>query len=668
VKFLKNSLKTAYYTNPLTLAVFRIVLGLLGMWDVCRRVPIIDVFYSTNGMNLRREVTSSFSIKYFTLLDTFQTSVEVHLFFLATFICFFMLMIGYKTKLFHLLSAIGLISIHNAAVILENGGDMVFNNYLIWTLFLPLGSALSVDALINSLNHFPEDNTRDLNQPLPERKHNVFHIAYIACLVQLAMIYYYNYINKTGDMWSDGSAVYYMYQLDTFLTGFGNWLQPFISTGVSTVLTKAALIIEHLAPIFILSPIFQPWLRRMVIIAFTGFHLIIGFSVGIGLFSWIMVAVLLLLLSREDLNYLKRLARKKSQLNYLVFYDRDCGFCHLTARILKRFDIFRKLTWADRLYENEKPENLLKLLDSTIVVWDKDNNEIFTRHHGFAKILHSLPLGYLFSWILIIPGLEKVFGLGYDLISQNRTKISTSMGLPACGLPQNQGKFSSANTVPQTTVLQFFRRGKLIVSNFAVLGLLIGTVDYSLQINEGVNPKDGLKKNKIERADNKSSLKTKRLFMKRILLYPRMYQNWNMFAPSVIRNEKWISTQVIFYNGEYLILFSTDKNIESKFHRNFFQPYQNQFWRKFFSRINKPNYKKYIPGFREWLIKTDYFPEYGHRRVKEVNLWQLSEQTASKGANWTPKVRKVEIIEGFKSETPKRSGNRKKQGGPQRKW
>ncbi|MDP6853425.1 MAG: DCC1-like thiol-disulfide oxidoreductase family protein [Candidatus Marinimicrobia bacterium] len=642
-------------------------MGILGMWDVCRRYAYIDVFYSLDGMNFRREVTNSFSVKYFTLLDTFQTSFEVHLFFIATFICFFLLMVGFKTKLFHLLGAIGLISIHNAAVILENGGDMVFNNYLIWTLFLPLGGALSIDSLKRSLNQYPENNADDLNKPLPEGNERVFHVAFIACLIQLSMIYYYNYINKTGDMWSDGSAVYYMYQLDTFLTGIGDWVRSYISIGLSTLLTKATLVIEHLAPIFILSPIFQPWLRRMVFIAFMGFHLIIGISVGIGLFSWIMMAVLLLLLSREDLIYLKGLARRETQGSYLVFYDRDCGFCHLTARILKRLDIFRNLTWADGLYENNKPDNLLNLLESTIVVWDEKNNKIYTRHKGFSKIIHSLPFGFIFSWILLIPGLEKAFGWSYDLISRNRTKISTSMGLPACGISSSPEENSAMSGLPAYSSRMVWSKGKLIISNLAVLGLLIGAVDYSLQINEGVSPKEGLKKTEIQPSASDNSIKNFRMYTKRILLYPRMYQQWNMFAPSVIRSEKWVSSQVIFENGEDITLFTSDNKIENGFNRGYFQPFQNQFWRKLFSRINKRNYKKYIPEFRSWLKRTDYFAIYNHRKPKEIQLWQLSERTASPDAKWTPQVRKIELVDEYNRNNPKRSSNRKKQERPKRK-
>ncbi len=209
----KKILKNWLYVDTRTLALFRIVFGVVGLIDVLRRYGIIEVFYSDSGMNFRRQVTSKYSIKYFTILEYVQGTAEVQFFFILSAICFFFLIIGYHTRIFQFLSAIGLISIHNAAVILENGGDMVFNNYLIWTLFLPLGTSWSVDSIRKSLKKQPENDSNDLNQPNNTESKQIFHFAYLACLVQLSLIYFYTTINKTGAMWSDGTAVYYMYQL-----------------------------------------------------------------------------------------------------------------------------------------------------------------------------------------------------------------------------------------------------------------------------------------------------------------------------------------------------------------------------------------------------------------------------------------------------------------------
>jgi len=117
----------------------------------------------------------------------------------------------------------------------------------------------------------------------------------------------------------------------------------------------------------------------------------------------------------------------------VVFYDSDCGFCHFTVRVLKRLDVFNRFTWADSSYEDKAPQGFVSILENSIIVYDQNEDRYWTRHIAFSKIIASLPFGFLFGWILRIPGLEKIFGWCYDLISKNRTKISVLTGFSACG-------------------------------------------------------------------------------------------------------------------------------------------------------------------------------------------------------------------------------------------
>ena len=129
-----------------------------------------------------------------------------------------------------------------------------------------------------------------------------------------------------------------------------------------------------------------------------------------------------------------------NNIKYHVFYDQDCCFCHYTAQIIKKMDKFYYLSWDDFLLEGAKPENLDSLLETTIVVWNSKTNEIWTRHRGFERIISVLPFGFIFSWIFLIPGLEKLFGYIYDWISKNRSSMSKKLGLPACGIIQKKYK------------------------------------------------------------------------------------------------------------------------------------------------------------------------------------------------------------------------------------
>ena len=668
MEFINKTLKNWLWVDTRSLALFRIMIGFLGLCDVLRRFPLIDVFYSDKGLNFNTTVANRYTLS---LLDYFHTTGQVQFFFIVTAICFFFLMIGYRTRIFQILAVMGLISIHAAEWILQNGGDMVIRNYMFWALFLPLGTSWSIDSIRQSIRKHPEHDTNDLNKPMEVASPRIFHLAYLACLVQLAMIYFFNYINKTGAMWSDGSAIHYMYQLDTFLTPLGTWLASILNTDMMKFLTQMTRYIEIFAPIAILSPLFQPWLRRIMFVIFMIFHLIIGISINIGLFSWVMMTVLILLLGSQEIDLLKSMISKWWKRKYIVFYDRDCGFCHLTARILKRMDGFSRLKWADRLLEGNRPEKLDKLLETTIVVWDPETNQIWTRHRGFERIISAIPLGFLFSWIFILPGLEKLFGMIYDWISRNRTFVSKTLGVPACGIPREESPQSIVGE--KNIILMRFRKFSWVLSNILVMVFLLGAMDSSMRVNKGFKTfssmEKGIEKKRKslmdkgiksppEREKKKEILSYQRRKLRKILRYPKISQNWNMFSPSVIRTEKWVIADLTFENGETMILFQNDDDVENNFNQAYFQPYKFQFWRKLFSRISEKKYQQHISKFKNWLKNTDYFSEYEGRKVKEVMLWQLSETTQGPENNKKSNVRKKEL-----KRTQKRDGKRIKKVG-----
>ena len=117
-----------------TLGIFRFLLGLVCFLDIFRRLPYIEAFYSNNGVAsnfFMSEIGSKYSTKAFSLLSSFGGVWEVSIFFYIALLFSFFLMIGYRTKLSHIITIITILSIHNRLIILENGGDLVLNNFLI---------------------------------------------------------------------------------------------------------------------------------------------------------------------------------------------------------------------------------------------------------------------------------------------------------------------------------------------------------------------------------------------------------------------------------------------------------------------------------------------------------------------------------------------------------
>ena len=236
------------------LGLFRIFFGIICFWDVYRRFHLIDVFYSSNGIDLSLGTVSNYIPQYFTLLHSFRSSDSLNIFFIITMIASICLMVGYRTKFSHFIVLIGIISIHNYRIILENGADLIMNSLLVWSFFLPLGKNISIDALISSLKENNDTSSSDLNRYKSNYEYKYLHFAYFAFLVQLAMIYTFNFINKTGKMWEEGTAVYYMFQLDTFITPLGSYLTIYINPAINYILTNLTMVVEFSSFIFILSP------------------------------------------------------------------------------------------------------------------------------------------------------------------------------------------------------------------------------------------------------------------------------------------------------------------------------------------------------------------------------------------------------------------------------
>ena len=134
------------------LGIYRIFLGILIFSDIFRRWDVRHIFYSSSGIVSHSGASSSMN-KSFSLLHTFNSQFEITIFFIVGMIFSLFLILGYKTKLSHLISGAILISIHNKVTLVENAGDYVLNCMIVWTFFLPLGATISIDSLKYSLEN-----------------------------------------------------------------------------------------------------------------------------------------------------------------------------------------------------------------------------------------------------------------------------------------------------------------------------------------------------------------------------------------------------------------------------------------------------------------------------------------------------------------------------------
>ena len=605
------------------LGLFRMIFGLLCFVDIFRRWNFIEPFYSGHALNPIKNVTSIWSPKSFNILNSFSKVWELEIIFLIGMLFSIFLIIGYRTKLSQIVTAIIIISIHNRALIVENAGDMVLNNLLVLSVFLPLGLSLSVDSLKRTLQTIPESTPEHLNNPIKNNYIQIFNIAFFALLLQVTYVYFFSGLNKSGADWMSGTAVHYMYQLDTFLTPLGYFVRDFISLPVSEILTYMTLAIEFSAPILIFSPIFNRYTRLLFIFLFCGFHLTIAASLWIGLFSFTMMSTYVLLISTRDIDFLRNILKKYYKNSLTIFYDADCGFCHYTSRIIKRLDVLNVFTWAGAHSTIKKPSVYESLKDKTIMVYEPDTEKCYTKEKAFGKILLNLPFGFLIGWIFFIPGLSYLFEKIYDFIANNRTQTSILLGLPACDLKSPEHVTLIPQHKPYRKYISFTSK---VFSSITVCILIIAMTSYALVANKEVNKI--MERNGYEKFKYNNNLK-------KISTYFRTTQKWDMFSASVKKSDAWTIVSATLNDGTVIDPFTGETPILDRIDYEILWKGTGQFWRKFLTRIAKHKNSKYVNNFSKWLKRrnNNYFNTLDGRKINTVTLYHLTQKNAAPNQN-----------------------------------
>ena len=168
-----------------------------------------------------------------------------------------------------------------------------------------------------------------------------------------------------------------MFQLDTFLTPVGFFMRDYITPTVSKFLTYSTIYLEYSIPILLFIPFYSYIFRFVAVIALTIFHTTIRMSVKIGLFSQTMMITYILLIDSKIYDFINKQIMKFLNKSYILFYDSDCGFCHYTVRIIKRLDVYNRITFADQTYNGVKPNDYNSLSLSTAILYEVKSKKIW---------------------------------------------------------------------------------------------------------------------------------------------------------------------------------------------------------------------------------------------------------------------------------------------------
>jgi hypothetical protein len=299
-----RALRRAYLElDPRSLGLGRIGLGLLLLFDLIRRVPWARDLYSNDGLLPNHTLLwRPPAERMFSLLWPVSWPGEVVLAFTVCFAVYFCLLIGYRTRLAHVLAFLACISLHNRIQFAENGGSVAMTALVLWTMFMPLGRRFSVDAALARLR----GRTGDAAPPAPPDEQPFVSLVVLAFLLQLSVIYLFNYAHKTGPTWREGTAVWYVLWQERITTHLAVWARHHLPFAFTKALTHGTLVVEAAAPFLLLTPVLWRYTRPLAIVSLAGLHIGIAMMSNLGAFSYAMLSYYPFLLAREHWDWLAR--------------------------------------------------------------------------------------------------------------------------------------------------------------------------------------------------------------------------------------------------------------------------------------------------------------------------------------------------------------------------
>lgn len=142
-----DPIRTRFRIDTRSLAVFRIVAGILIVVDVCLRFRNFNFFYTDEGVfpvSLAQSIATDNAVSIFYISGD---PTVTFLLFVLHILVGVQLLLGYHTRLASVLAFLFVVSLDLRAPLVTSYADILFRHLLFWGMFLPLGERYSLDAI-----------------------------------------------------------------------------------------------------------------------------------------------------------------------------------------------------------------------------------------------------------------------------------------------------------------------------------------------------------------------------------------------------------------------------------------------------------------------------------------------------------------------------------------
>jgi hypothetical protein len=274
--------------SPVTMAVFRILMGTVALANLAMMLPFFDAWFTERGYVPLRIVKIYFGEDPRLNLIAGVTDPRItYAFYLLVMLAALLTTVGLWTRVSSIVLALGYITLHHRNPMILHGGDLMLRISLMYIALMPAGAAVSLDRLIA----LKRGKAPPVPAPVslwPQR----------LMQYQIALVYLTTMWHKSrGHYWIDGSATWYPMHLNEF-DRF--WLPAFLTDNplMVKISTWGTLAVE----LSLGTLVFYRPLRNWVLLAGLGLHAFIEYAFNIPLFAFTMVATYVNFFDGEEIS------------------------------------------------------------------------------------------------------------------------------------------------------------------------------------------------------------------------------------------------------------------------------------------------------------------------------------------------------------------------------
>lgn len=557
-------MKKFFYLDLRSLALGRVLLGIVFLYDMAVRFGHREAFYTDYGLLPRRVLLDGHEIPWKMSLFLLNGSIEyVNILIAIAMIAGLMFTLGIRTKLSGFLCWILMMSFQSRNPMIGHGGDNIFRMMFFWGMFLPLNAEYSFDRILSKAESLTQKTIS-----------NIFSVGLI---LQVCFVYFFTSIYKIDSSWmTDFSSIYYALSLDMFTKPLGDWLVQF--KGLMQLMTAMTMLLEMFGIFLLFSPYKTQLFRFLGVLSFLGLHIGILFTFRLGTFAPACIIAWLMLLPSDFWTLISKYFNPKSDIK--IYYDADCGFCSKMVHLIK---MFLYLPQAE-VFQAQSDKNIMKDMtakNSWVVLID---GKKYFEFDAITKLIKTSKLLFIFFPVLI---LQPIGHWLYQLVATRRQAVGTLLNR----VSYSEIKFQCGY------VKQMF-------------GMFIICLIFAWNV-EGANI--------FKRFDIKGSLND-------IVFALQLNQQWNMFAPSPMTGDGWFIVEGQLANGKVYDILNDHDYTEAR-PKQLEKEYKDVYWQKFLLSLQFGSDDWHTLHFARYLCRKWNDNNSHANWVKTFNVYYMMELT-----------------------------------------